>query len=336
MLYVVIAYLFLAVLLYVLLGGADFGAGIIEMFTSDRNKDRTRTMTYRSIGPVWESNHMWLVILVVILFVGFPEIYTTVSTYLHIPVLIMLLGIIARGTAFIFRHYDAVQDRFQYWYNKIFVYSSFITPLFLGMIAGAILQGDINPHASSFYTAYMAPWLNLFCLSVGLFMVALCGFLASIYLIGAALGPFDRKRFVYKAGVTNLLAVVAGALVFLSAWEQHIPLWNWIFGNPVSRYALVAASASLILLWFNLLRGKMHLLRVLAGFQVTMILLSILYHHFPDLLVMKQHPPLSLLKNTAPESTLHALGWALLGGSLLILPFLGYLFYRFEDTAEFS
>ena len=336
MLYVVIAFLFLAVLLYVLLGGADFGAGIIEMFTSDRNKDRTRIITYRAIGPVWESNHMWLVILVVILFVGFPEIYTTVSIYLHIPLLIMLLGIIARGTAFIFRHYDAVQDRFQFWYNKIFVYSSFITPLFLGIIAGAILQGNIEPHASGFYAAFIAPWLTLFCLSVGLFMVALCGFLASIYLIGVAAGPYDRTRFVYKAGVTNLLAIAAGVCVFLSAWKQDIPLGIWIFGNPVSRYALVAASASLILLWYQLLRGKTALLRVLAGFQVTMVLLSILYHHFPDILILKHHPPLSLLKNTAPESTLRALGWALLGGSLLILPFLGYLFYRFEDTGEIS
>ena len=32
--YVVIAFLCLAILLYFLLGGADFGAGIIEMFTS--------------------------------------------------------------------------------------------------------------------------------------------------------------------------------------------------------------------------------------------------------------------------------------------------------------
>ena len=38
MLYVVIAYLWLAILLYLLLGGADFGAGIIELFTSDNNK----------------------------------------------------------------------------------------------------------------------------------------------------------------------------------------------------------------------------------------------------------------------------------------------------------
>src|ERR1700754_2660664 len=130
MLYVVILFLFASITLYFLLGGADFGAGINELFTSTDNKHRTRKTSYQAIGPIWEANHMWLIITVVILFVGFPTIYSEMCIYLHIPLLIMLMGIIARGTAFAFRNYDAVTDHMQKVYNKIFVYSSFITPLF--------------------------------------------------------------------------------------------------------------------------------------------------------------------------------------------------------------
>src|SRR6201985_1412907 len=155
MLYVVIIFLFFAILLYFLLGGADFGAGIIELFTSTNNKSRTRHTMYKAIGPIWEANHMWLIIAVVILFVGFPLIYSTMSVYLHIPLVIMLLGIIARGTAFAFRHYDAVVDNMQKVYNKIFVYSSFITPLFLGIIAGSAVSGRIDPNADTFLSAYI-------------------------------------------------------------------------------------------------------------------------------------------------------------------------------------
>ncbi len=97
MLIVVIAFLWLALLLYLLFGGADFGAGIIELFTSDENKNKTTRRMASTIGPIWEANHMWLIIVIVILFTGFPEIYSVVSTYLHIPLLIMLMGIIARG-----------------------------------------------------------------------------------------------------------------------------------------------------------------------------------------------------------------------------------------------
>jgi cytochrome d ubiquinol oxidase subunit II len=38
MLYVVIAFLFLSVVLYVLLGGADFGAGIVELLQEKSKK----------------------------------------------------------------------------------------------------------------------------------------------------------------------------------------------------------------------------------------------------------------------------------------------------------
>src|SRR4030095_4347637 len=154
MLYVVIIYLWTAILLYLLLGGADFGAGIIELFTSKKNERLTRRTLYKAIGPIWEANHMWLIITIVILFVGFPAIYATMSVHLHIPLAIMLLGIIARGTAFTFRHYDAVVDDMQVVYNKIFVYSSFITPLFLGIIGGSAVSGHIDTEATAFPQAY--------------------------------------------------------------------------------------------------------------------------------------------------------------------------------------
>jgi cytochrome d ubiquinol oxidase subunit II len=168
MLYVDIIFLFFAILLYFLLGGADFGAGIIELFTSTDNKSRTRRTMYKAIGPIWEANHMWLIIAVVILFVGFPTIYSNVCTYLHIPILIMLMGITARGTAFSFRNYDAIKDdKMQDIYNYIFVYSSFITPLFLGITAGSVISRQIDPNATDFLNTYIYSWLNWFSVAVG-------------------------------------------------------------------------------------------------------------------------------------------------------------------------
>src|ERR1700712_1586960 len=181
MLYVVMLYLWTSILLYVLLGGADFGAGIVELFTSSKNKSKTRKTMYQAIGPIWEANHMWLIITIVILFVGFPVIYTTMSIHLHIPLAIMLLGIIARGTAFAFRNYDAVIDDMQKIYNKIFVYSSFITPLVLGIIAGSAVSGAIDLRATTFMDAYIFSWLNFFSFAVGFFTVTTCGYLAAIF-----------------------------------------------------------------------------------------------------------------------------------------------------------
>ena len=270
-----IAFLYLAILLYVLLGGADFGAGIIEMFTSQRNIRRTRKTLYHAIGPIWEANHMWLIIVIVILFVGFPIIYTDLSVYLHIPLLIMLMGIIARGTAFVFRHYDAVQDEMQELYNKVFVWSSFITPFFLGVIAGSTISGHIDKGAQTFLDAYIFSWFNWFSLAVGLFTVVLCGFLASVYLIGEADNENDKQRFIQKAKRTNIIAVVAGILVFAAALADEIPLLNWVFGESVGLIAVIAATLSLIVMWKWINTTIKFLPRILVGFQVTMIVLAI-------------------------------------------------------------
>src|ERR1700754_2531780 len=183
MLYILIGFLWFSLLIYLIMGGADFGTGILELFSAKDNKPSLRKTSYQAIGPTWEANHMWLIIAVVVLFVGFPTIYSTVSTYLHVPLLIMLMGIMARGTAFTFRNYDAVVDSMHVVYNKIYVYSSFITPLFLGIIAGSVVSGKIDTHTTDFMTAYIYDWLEPFACSVGLFTTFLCGFLAAVYLL---------------------------------------------------------------------------------------------------------------------------------------------------------
>lgn len=329
--YVIISFLFLSILLYVLLGGADFGAGIIELITSDKNRSRTRKTLYRAIGPIWEANHMWLIIAIVILFVGFPFIYAELSIYLHIPLIVMLIGIIARGTAFVFRNYDAVKDNTQWIYTRIYILSSFITPLFLGIIAGSVVSGHIDHEADTFYETYIHSWLNWFSVGVGFFMVALCGFLASIYLIGEAESPEDRNRFVNKAKLTNIAAVGGGVFVFVAAALDHIPLIHWIFGNPIGITAVLSATISLIMLWYLIFQGKSFIIRPLAAFQVTMIMLAMGYAHFPDFVIVKNGTNLSLFDHLAPEKTLEALGWALLLGSVFILPALYYLYYSFNQ-----
>ena len=246
----------------------------------------------------------------------------------------MLIGIIARGTAFVFRHYDAIKDDMQWLYNRIFRYSSFVTPLFLGIIAGSVISGHIDTEATDFASAFIFSWLNWFSIAVGLFTVALCGFLAAVYLIGETDDEHDKRRFIKKAEYMNIAAVIFGAMVFIAAQLDNIPLMDWLFRNTVGLTAIILASLSLVLLWYLLLKGKTKVLRILAGFQVTMILLAISYAHFPNFIRLKNGSAISLFETIGPEKTIYSLGLALLLGSVLILPFLGYLFYKFQKKEE--
>lgn len=334
MIYVVIVFLWTAILLYILLGGADFGAGIIELMTSKSNKSRTRKTMYKAIGPIWEANHMWLIIAIVILFVGFPKIYTTVSVYLHIPLVCMLLGIIARGTAFVFRNYDAVKDDMQNIYTPIFVYSSLITPFFLGVTAASSVSGRIDPQANDFLNAYVFNWLNWFSVSIGIFTVSICGYLATIFIIGQTETNEDRIYFVRKAYRAIMVVMGCGLLVFIAAYVDKIPLMMWIFGDAPGVIAIFAASLSLLIMLPALNRNKPNLLRMLAGFQVAMILFAATYTHFPDIVLIKGGNNLSLLTHQGQLKTIASLGYALLIGSVFILPALIYLIYSFQRKEE--
>ena len=333
MLYVVIIYLWTAILLYLLLGGADFGAGIIELFTSKKNERLTRRTMYKAIGPIWEANHMWLIITIVILFVGFPTIYTTMSVHLHIPLVAMLLGIIARGTAFTFRHYDAVVDDMQTIYNRIFTLSSFTTPLFLGIIAGSAVSGQIDTQATDFLSAYIFSWLNFFSVAVGFFTITICGFLAAIYLISETDNEQYKRHFIKKAQHMSIAALLCGSLVFVAAYAENIPLATWIFGNAIGLTAISAAGLSLLLLWY-LLDKRTKIIRILAGFQVTMILVATTYIHYPNIVLLKNGGYLSLIEHSGHVKSIDALAWALLIGSIFILPALFYLLYSFQKRTQ--
>lgn len=329
MLALIIVFLGLSLLLYLLLGGADFGAGILELFTRRKNQEQSRALTYRAMGPIWEANHMWLVLMVVILFVGFPQIFKTISVHLHLPLLGLLLGIMLRGTAFVFRHYDAIKDHTQRYYNAIFKYSSFITPMFLGIIAGAITSGKINPEAIGFKEAYLDPWLNGYAIAVGLFTSSICAFLAAVYLIGEAENDYDKKRFIRKAQVTNVTTVVAGGLVFGLGELQGVNLFSGLMGEPVSLVAIGLATVSLVFLWQSLRKGKFVRSRIMAGFQVLMILVAWGWVYFPGIVVLADGSKLDLIETAGPEGAQKALGLALIIGGAVILPALFYLFKTF-------
>ncbi|MEG0566386.1 MAG: cytochrome d ubiquinol oxidase subunit II, partial [Hungatella sp.] len=272
MIYIVIGFLWLSICLYIILGGADFGAGIVELFTNKKARHKTQEIMYESIAPVWEANHMWLIIAIVILFVGFPEIYTTMSTYLHIPLVLMLVGIIARGTAFTFRHYDAVKDNWQVLYTQIFYYASLLTPFFLGLIAAATVSHSINPDAIGFVDLYIYSWLNWFGVSVGLFTVALCAYLASIFSLRETRDKPELLLMIRKSKQTMIFVVITGLLVFATAYISDIPLVKWVFSKPLGIMAIAFATIALLLILRAMNRQKLLPVRALAGFQMVMIL----------------------------------------------------------------
>jgi len=333
MLIIVIGFLAVSLLFYCLLGGADFGAGALELFVPKKDRKKHEELVHKAMGPVWEANHIWLIILIVIMFNAFPKVYTQYSIYFHIPLTLMLIGIVFRGCAFTFRNYDAVKDDTHRYYSLAFSYSSLLTPIMFGMIMGGMFFG-VDPQAPTYYQKYVASWFNWPSFSVGLFVLSIFVYLASVYLIGETDDKVMRGQYIRCAQTTNVVLLIMGALVFILAGLSHHPLFRIFFTNPLSAGCFAASGILTLIFWKKILWGGYTewTIRLMAGSQMGLVLLAWLAVIFPNVLFYSDGSHLSLLDAAAPAATVTVLGWSLSIGAFLFLPVLYYLIRVFKVT----
>ncbi len=333
-----------SLVLYAVFGGADFGAAFHELFPPRGRRHDVEALVTRAIGPVWEANHVWLIVAVVVLFNGFPAAFHHVALAYHLPLTAFLVVIVLRGTAFTFRHYDAVKDGSQAVYTRLFQLSSLAAPLGLGLIVGGLLLGrpiDQGDYVDRFVT----PWLSWLGLAIGAFLAALWVFLAAAFLVGESTDPELQEAFRRRARSATLAAVVLGALVFPAASVSGLDLVGRFLERPLALGAMAAATA---LLWpvHRLLRVSVPTprgdgapgpttpvpfaaLRVTASLLFGAVLVGWFALQFPYL-IPGPGGGLTVYAAAAPDATLFWLGAALVGGSLLIFPALGYLLWVFK------
>ena len=316
----------LSLILYALMGGADFGGGMWNLLAVGPRAARQRKAIAEAIGPIWEANHVWLILVVVLLFTGFPSGFAGMMTALNIPLTAMLIGIVLRGSAFIFRKYDSRSDAAQRRWSTLFGIASFLTPFFQGMILGALTTSQIRIVNGQVVSGFFAGWLTLFALACGIFALGLFAFLAATYLtLDTKDQPDlqnDFRRRALGSGLT--LGPIAG-MVFLTAKhgapEMHHGLKHWwapLLLAATSLLAMVALAA----LW----RRRFALARMAAIGQVTLILAGWCLAQYPNLVT----PDVTVDNAHAPEITLRLLVLALGAGTVVLLPSLAFLFHLFK------
>jgi cytochrome d ubiquinol oxidase subunit II len=317
-----------SLVLYALLGGADYGGGVWDLFAFGPRAREQRALIANAIGPVWEANHVWLILLVVVLFTAFPPAFAVIATALHIPITLLLIGIVLRGTAFTFRTYDVQRDDVQRRWSLVFSIASIITPILLGTTLGAIASGNIRVENGVVTSGFLRPWLALFPLAVGFFALALFAFLAAVYLTVEAdehrLQEDFRLRALAAGVVVGLLALIVFVLAGTGAptVRAGISRSSW----ALALHILTAASA--IGAFYTLWTRRYLAARVFAAGQVTLILLGWAFAQFPYLV----EPDVSITSAAAPQITLQLLLGALIAGALLLFPSYYYLFRIFKTT----
>src|SRR5882757_10890140 len=167
--------LWIGVTLYAIFGGADFGAGLWDLLAGSAERaKRVRAQIDRSIGPVWEANHVWLIFVLVVLWTAFPTTFSAIMTTLYIPLALAALGIVLRGSSFAFRH--ALPGPVERPATRVFGVASVLTPFFMGTVVGAIASGEV-PAAG--YGDPTSSWTGTLPLVVGVMFVASAAYLAA-------------------------------------------------------------------------------------------------------------------------------------------------------------
>ena len=277
------ALMFLGVVAYALFGGADFGTGVWDLTAGNAESGRElRSQIDRSLGPVWEANHVWLIYVLVFLWTAFPTAFVAIMNTLFIPWMLVALGIVLRGGAFAFRKFSTSYREAQL-HGVVFAASSVITPFFLGMIAGAIASGRVPLDGTGdVWTSWTGPtsWVG------GTLAVLTCSFLAGTFLAAdaarggrAELAATIGRRALWLGVVTGGVAIVAAVTLELDAESLAGGLHGR--GLPLIIVSAIAGAFSLR----RLVERRWDRARVGAVVAVASIVIGWGVGQYPDLLV---------------------------------------------------
>jgi cytochrome d ubiquinol oxidase subunit II len=322
---ILLAVLWIGLSAYVLFAGADFGGGVWDLIAGGSERGRPqRSLIEHSIGPVWETNHVWLIFVLVVTWTGLPSVFAALASTLYIPLTLAALGIIARGAAFAFRKASTAlwQQRL---FGATFAFSSLVTPFFLGTVAGAIASFRVPPGLAK--GGLVTSWVNPTSLITGGLAVGVAAYLAAVYLTRDAergghpeLSERFRRRALAAGAVVGVLSGGGLAVLHADAPRLFTGLTSGR-GLPLLVVSIAAGLASMVLLW----RRAYVAVRATAALAVVGLLWGWGVGQYPHLL-----PGVDLDEAAATGSVLVASLASLGVGALLLLPSLWWLYSTFQ------
>ena len=315
--------------LYTVLGFADFGAGLWQLFAGrGEHGERVREFAHRSMAPVWEANHVWLIFVLTVFWTAYPSAFGSIASTLAVPLFVALLGIVFRGAAYALRA-GAISARESGLIDTIFSLSSILTPFALGAAIGGIAT-DRVPVGNAAGDLFSS-WLNATSVFVGLLAVAMSAYLAAVYLAADAhhdgLEGLERDFRVRALGMGLVAGTIAIAGIFVVDHDSHELFRSLLTGRALPAVIVSAAAGAVTLVFVRLRRFE--LARYGAALAVAAIVAGWALSRWPKIL-----PGLSVHQAAAGHDALVAIVVAVTAGGVILFPALGVLF-RLAVTGRF-
>jgi cytochrome d ubiquinol oxidase subunit II len=307
--------------LYVVLGGADFGAGIWQLSAgSGPGADALRDHAHESMAPVWEANHVWLIFVLTVIWTAYPTAFGSIASTLSVPLFLAGLGIVFRGAAYALRS-GARAGRETRTIDTVFALSSVITPFTLGAAVGGIASRRVPVGNAAGHL--FSSWLNPTSALIGALAVAAAAYMAAVFLAADAVRegtPDLAARFRVRALVAGVVAgvlAVAGLVVVHS--DAH-PLYHGLTAGSGLAGLILSAVAGVATLGL-VVACRYEPARYTAALAVAAIIAGWALAQQPVFL-----HGLTIRQAAAPHDTLVVVVVAVLAGGAILFPSLGLLF----------
>jgi len=301
--------------LYAALGGADFGGGLWDLLAGGDQRGRApRQLIDDTITPVWEANHVWLIFILVIFWTAFPAAFAAVMTAAALPLWLAAFGIVLRGAGFAFRK-EVQALHWQRLSGAAFAFSSLIVPFFMGTVIGAIASGKVP---ATLARTDLAVWTGPTSLLIGALFVAVCGYLAAVFLTREAGRRSDDRLRRYFARRAAVAGAVSGALALATLAEIHSSNPALFHGLTHRGLALVIVSAACgLAVLVSLVTGRSQALRPLSVLGTAAVVWGWGVAQYPALL---PGTSLTLTSGAAPHSVLVTVVVVFVAAALLVGP----------------
>lgn len=312
-----------AIIMYVVLDGFDLGVGALQIFGGS---DENRRIFLNSIGPFWDGNEVWLIIIAGGLFVGFPDVYAAVFSGFYILFMIFLCGIIFRAVAIEFRSKHVSQVWRNTW-DGVFWFSSLIIIFDSGIILGNLIQGVPINWERELYFPFVEHF-SPFNILIALLSISLFTLHGTNFLLMKTEGQLSERLHSWTPWTTAVFCTLLCAVTYF-AWSMHSYMVIRFVNYPVFMLmplAMIAVIIAMVLFTRKKLYGYAFLCSML-----TIVLLFSLFAvgYFPNIVISSISPKysLNLYNASASQTTLSvALIIALIGLPLVFA--YGWIIYH--------
>jgi len=220
---------------FFVLEGFDFGVGMLHLLVG-RSEDE-RALAVSTIGPWWDGNEVWLIVAAAGTFAAFPDWYASMFSAFYLVLLVVLVGLMARGVAL---EYAGRSDnpRWRRRWRWSLAAGSLLVPLLLGIALGDLLDG-LAINSSHDYTGDLLGLLRPYGLWTGLTLLGLCLLQGVTFLKLRTTGDV-RARASALAGPVGWAAI--GLVVGFIVWTRTISGPD--VPDPVQAAAVIAVRAA--------------------------------------------------------------------------------------------